>query len=62
MLVCDEETARFYGVVKHSLLRKGRPIPENDMWIAASAWQHGLTVATRDGHFDFVDDLSVEHW
>ena len=62
VLVCDEETARLYGIVKHSLLRKGRPIPENDMWIAASARQHGLTVATRDGHFDFVDDLSVEHW
>jgi tRNA(fMet)-specific endonuclease VapC len=62
VFVCDEETARHYASIKNLLRRKGRPIPENDIWIAASARQHGLTVATRDGHFDFVDDLSVEHW
>ena len=62
MFVCDEETARHYGIIKFALLRKGRPILENDIWIAASAWQHRLTVATRDGHFDYVDDLPLEHW
>ncbi|HEY4572503.1 MAG TPA: PIN domain-containing protein [Thermoanaerobaculia bacterium] len=43
-------------------MRKGRPIPENDIWIAASARQHGLTLATRDGHFDDVDGLITETW
>lgn len=62
VFVCDDETARIYGIIKHALLRKGRPIPENDIWIAASARQHKLTLATRDGHFEHVDDLMTEHW
>ncbi len=62
VLPCDLETARHYGAVKHLLSRKGRPIPENDIWIAASARQYGLTLVTRDGHFDSVDDLKVERW
>jgi tRNA(fMet)-specific endonuclease VapC len=37
-----------------------RPIPENDLWIAAIAIQHGLTLATRDEHFNDVDDLKRE--
>jgi len=62
VLVCDDETARHYGIIRYALLRKGRPIPENDIWIAASARQHGLTLATRDGHFDDVDGLITETW
>jgi tRNA(fMet)-specific endonuclease VapC len=62
VLVCDDETARHYGIIRYALLRKGRPIPENDIWIAASARQHRLTLATRDGHFDYVDGLLIEQW
>lgn len=62
VLVCDDETARHYGIIRYALLRKGRPIPDNDIWIAASARQHGLTLATRDGHFDYVDGLITETW
>ncbi len=62
VFVCDEETARHYGFIKNLLRKKGRPIPENDIWIAASARQHRLTLVTRDGHFDQVDDLPIEHW
>ena len=62
ILPCDEETARHYGTVKTLLQRKGRPIPENDIWIAASARQHGLTLATRDGHFEYVENLVFEAW
>ena len=47
----DMETARIYGLVKAELRRKGRPIPENDLWIAASARQHDLVLVTRDPHF-----------
>jgi predicted nucleic acid-binding protein len=36
--------------------------PENDIWIAATAKQHGLTVASRDSHFDYIDGLSIQHW
>jgi tRNA(fMet)-specific endonuclease VapC len=59
---CDEETARFYGAIKNRLQKKGRPIPENDIWIAASAHQHGLTLASRDPHFDEVEGLPLEAW
>jgi tRNA(fMet)-specific endonuclease VapC len=40
----------------------GRPIPENDLWIAALALQHHLTLATRDQHFQHVARLSLEAW
>ena len=41
---------------------KGRPIPENDIWIAAIALQYDLTLITRDTHFGEVDNLKVESW
>ena len=36
-LPCDLETAQWYGIIKERLRRKGRPIPNNDLWIAAIA-------------------------
>lgn len=62
VLVCDGSTARFYGEIKNALRLKGRPIPENDIWIAALARQHSLTLITRDAHFDDIRDLSVARW
>jgi|SRR6185295_5127587 len=62
VLPCDLETARHYGAIKQLLSRKGRPIPENDIWIAASARQHRLTLVTKDGHFGDVEALPIEHW
>jgi len=62
ILVCDGQTALVYGHGKNDLRQKGTPIPENDIWIAALARQHGLVLATRDKHFDTVDDLRIEAW
>jgi tRNA(fMet)-specific endonuclease VapC len=62
VLVCDTETARHYGQIKSELRAKGRPIPENDLWIAAVAKQYQLTLVTRDGHFDNVDRLLTAMW
>ena len=62
VLVCDEDTARRYGELKDGLRVSGRPIPENDIWIAALARQHGLTLATRDAHFSRVAGLPVASW
>jgi len=62
VLVCDTETARQYGEIKSELRTKGQPIPENDIWIAAIAQQHQLTLVTRDGHFNNVDGLLIEAW
>jgi tRNA(fMet)-specific endonuclease VapC len=53
----DQETARCYADVYRGLRQKGKPIPTNDMWIAASALQHGLAVFSYDGHFGNVDQL-----
>ena len=56
------ETARNYGAIKTVLRRKGTPIPDNDIWIAAVALEHGAPVATRDEHFDAVENLTVLRW
>jgi tRNA(fMet)-specific endonuclease VapC len=37
ILDCDKETGIIYGEIKSRLEKKGRPIPENDIWIAAIA-------------------------
>jgi tRNA(fMet)-specific endonuclease VapC len=58
----DLDTAREYARVKVALRRKGRPIPDNDLWIAATALQHNLVLVTRDAHFDNIDGLSVQAW
>ncbi len=58
----DDRTAREYGRIKGELRRRGRPIPENDIWIAACALQHELILVTRDNHFSSVDDLAAECW
>jgi tRNA(fMet)-specific endonuclease VapC len=62
VLSCDTQTARRYGDVKAALLREGRPIPENDIWIAAVALQHGLTLVTNDAHLRDIEGLSAETW
>jgi len=59
---CDERTADEYGKIKSELRAKGRPIPDNDIWIAALVRQHKLAIATRDNHFRHVDGVAVEEW
>lgn len=61
-LACDAVTAAHYGRIKRALREKGRPLPENDIWIAAQAQQHGLTVISRDQHFKEIENLPVEAW
>jgi tRNA(fMet)-specific endonuclease VapC len=62
VLACDVATAPVYGTVKDDLRCKGRPLPENDIWIAAVALQHGLRLVSRDAHFNAVDGLALESW
>lgn len=59
---CDSGTAKIYGQIRDFLRRKGRMIPGNDLWIAALASQHDLTLITRDGHFREVEGLAIEAW
>ena len=62
VLSVDEQTTIEYGNIKVALRKKGKPIPENDILIAAVAQQHGLTLVSRDAHFNEVDTLSLEVW
>jgi tRNA(fMet)-specific endonuclease VapC len=57
LLPCDADTALHYADIANRLRARGRPIPQNDMWIAAVARQYGLSIAARDGHFDEVDSI-----
>lgn len=61
VLSIDDETSEFYAQVFHELKQKGRPIPSNDLWLAASALQHGLALATNDDHFSHVSGLLLAH-
>ena len=60
--IIDNDACRHYAFIKARLGKKGKPIPENDIWIAAIALQNNLIVATRDNHFFEIDGLSVEVW
>ncbi len=51
------QTADSYALVYAGLRRKGRPIPTNDLWIAACALEHGAALLTRDAHFAQIDGL-----
>jgi tRNA(fMet)-specific endonuclease VapC len=59
ILPCDSETAKHYGNIKNQLKKKGRPLPENDIWIGAIAKQHGLSLVSGDLHFKEIEDISL---
>ncbi|KXU38232.1 hypothetical protein AXK11_00865 [Cephaloticoccus primus] len=51
------QTANYYASLRLRLAEKGRPIPVNDMWIAALTLELGLPLLSRDAHFDVVPGL-----
>lgn len=59
VLLIDETTADFFALVFNNLKLLGKPIPVNDIWIAASAMQHGKTLATLDAHFSHIAGLAL---
>lgn len=62
ILDVDTNTAVYYAEIGNELKRKGRPIPSNDLWIAALARQHAMPLASRDRHFDSISKLSRLDW
>ena len=56
----DDATAEMYAVIYDTLRRAGTPVPTNDLWLAASAMQHGLKVLTTDGHFGQIVQIIAE--
>jgi tRNA(fMet)-specific endonuclease VapC len=58
-----EAAAQHYGQIRSALERKGRPIGNNDLWIAAHARAEGWVLVTNnEREFSRVDGLEVENW
>jgi len=51
------DTANFYSQIYCSLKHKGKPIPSNDMWIAATALENGCVLCSYNKHFKAIDGL-----
>jgi predicted nucleic acid-binding protein len=62
VLEVTAETALEYAQVRSELRHLGKPIPCNDVWIAALCRQHGLPLLSRDAHFDHVKKLRRQTW
>jgi len=54
----DVETADFYASIRSNLKVAGTPVPTNDIWIAAVAFQHGYIMYTKDRHFNLIPGLT----
>jgi predicted nucleic acid-binding protein len=55
-------TAARYADIRSELKSAGKPIPTNDLWIAALAREHGCAVVSRDRHFEAVRGLNLIAW
>ena len=53
-----ETTADRYSRIAASLRAKGRPIPTNDLWIAAHAMETGADLVSADRHFGHVEGIA----
>ncbi len=62
ILAITDETTTPYAALRVALKRLGRPIPANDVWIAALAVQHRLPILSRDQHFDGVPNIEWKSW
>ena len=54
------QTAEFFAQIYYNLKMKGKPVPSNDLWIAAVAMQYGLALFTLDSHFANIDGLLLK--
>jgi len=57
VLFADEQTTHHYARLFRQLREQATPIPTNDIWIAALALQHDLSLYARDQHFDDLPQL-----
>ena len=62
VLEVTAETAAEYSLLRSELRRLGRPIPANNVWIAALCRQYRLPLLSRDQHFDAVKGLRRQTW
>lgn len=52
--VVDAETTDFYASILNNFKRNGTPIPTNNIWIAAVAFQNGFKLYSKDKHFNLI--------
>lgn len=62
VLIVDEETSERYATIRVALKKAGTPVAANDIWIAASAMQHGLPILTSDRDFQKISQVLVRHF
>ena len=62
VLDVTEQTTHHYAAINVELRQAGKPIPANDLWIAALCRQHGLPLLSRDRHFDVVSGIQRLDW
>ena len=62
VLPATVEIAIQFGLFESQLLKKGTPIPKNDVWIASTAKIHQLPVITNDSHFLLLPQIQVINW
>lgn len=60
ILHATRDTAELFGAVKDTLKRAGKPIPTNDVWIAAHALESGSRLLSFDAHFRQVPGLYLQ--
>jgi tRNA(fMet)-specific endonuclease VapC len=58
-VVVDSSIAERYGIIIRDLKKAGKPIPTNDIWIAATALELGARLVSYDKHFDLIAGLIV---
>ena len=62
VLDVNEPTTQHYAQIVLELKRLGKPMPTNDLWIAALCRQHSLPLLSRDRHFDLVAGTKRMGW
>ena len=60
LLDTNSLVAETYAEIRLSLKQKGRPIPENDIWIAALCLVHEIPLLSHDRHFGYIEGLSLQ--
>jgi tRNA(fMet)-specific endonuclease VapC len=62
VLAVNEETSERYATIRVALKKAGTPVAANDIWIAASAMQHGLPILTSDRDFQKIPQVIIRHF
>ncbi len=58
VVLVGQATANYYSMIGASLRAKGKPIPTNDMWVAAHVMETGAYLISSDSHFEQVDGIA----